>query len=202
MGATMTVRIEREELDAAGMRALAARDGDARRARRLLALALVLEGRDRADAARSCGMDRQTLRDWVLRYNRLGVEGLADRPHGGGTPARLTEAELGQLAAWVRRGPDLKEDGVVRWRLSDLRQRISDRFFAILTERSVGRLLASMGFSHVSARPRSPKADAEAQATHKKTSPRRSRPQSRRKRGADGSKYGGRTKPESASRAA
>ena len=164
----MTVRIEREELDAAGMRALAARDGDARRARRLLALALVLEGRDRADAARSCGMDRQTLRDWVLRYNRLGVEGLgveglADRPHGGGTPARLTEAELGQLAAWVRRGPDLKEDGVVRWRLSDLRQRISDRFFAVLTERGVGRLLASMGFSHVSARPRSPKADAEAQ---------------------------------------
>jgi len=59
-------------------------------ARRLLALALVLEGYSRAEAATNCGMDRQSLRDWVSRYNEQGIDGLSERPHGGGAP---TEAD-------------------------------------------------------------------------------------------------------------
>ena len=76
--------IERRDLTAAGLRKAASREKDGSAARRILALALVLEGQDRASAARSCGMDRQTLRDWVHRYNQEGLTGLRDR-HGGGS---------------------------------------------------------------------------------------------------------------------
>ncbi|HZC96393.1 MAG TPA: helix-turn-helix domain-containing protein, partial [Bradyrhizobium sp.] len=131
--------------------------------RRLLALAFVLERRSRVEAARSCGMDRQTLRDWVIRYNEEGLAGLSDRPHGGGPSAKLTDDEKAQLAGWVRQGPDLQDDGVVRWRLADLKQRILARFFVVMDERSVSRMLKTLSFSHVSVRPRNPKADAEAQ---------------------------------------
>jgi transposase-like protein len=69
----------------------------------------LLEGHQRMEAAQRCGMDRQTLRDWVIRYNEQGVAGLSDRPHGGGAPAKLSLEEKAQLAAWVREGPDLAE---------------------------------------------------------------------------------------------
>jgi transposase len=121
---------------------------------RLRALAFVLEGCSRAEAARCCGMDRQTLRDWVIRYNEQGITGLSDRPHGGGTPAKLTEEDKAQLANWVRHGPDLAEDGVVRWRLSDLRQRLFELMFVMRDERSVGRIVTALGFRHISVRPR------------------------------------------------
>ena len=101
----MTVRITRLEHDAAGLRSAAAASTDAKVARRLLAIALVLEGRTRTEAARTCGMDRQILRDWVIRYNERGIDGLADQ-HGGGRPPKLQEAEKEQLAQWVRQGPD------------------------------------------------------------------------------------------------
>lgn len=198
----MTVRITRMELDASGLRAEAARSGDAKMVRRLLALALVLEGCDRTQAARQCGMDRQTLRDWVIRYNAEGVPGLSDRPHAGGPTAKLTEMEGAQRARWVREGPDRAEDGVVRGRLRDLRARILARFFVVLDERSVGRMLNGMGFSHVSVRPRHPQADPEAQAAHKKTSPSWSQPRSHPRHGANPWNSGGRMKPASASKAA
>ena len=164
----MTVAITRTEHDAAGLRALASREGDAKVARRLLALAMVMEGFSRTDAASATGMDRQTLRDWVHRYNEGGVAGLSDQPHAGGPEPKLNPEEKEQLAAWVRQGPSLEEDGLVRWRLSDLRRRILDRFFVLLDERSVGRMLKAMRFSHISVRPRNPKADTEAQQAHKK----------------------------------
>jgi transposase len=122
----MTTKIMRLDHTVSDLRA-SARDADGKTAGRLLALAFVLEGCTRAEVARRCGMDRQTLRDWVIRYNDQGLTGLSDRPHGGGTPAKLTEEEKAQLASWVRQGPDLAEDGLVRWRLSDLRQRLFDR---------------------------------------------------------------------------
>jgi transposase len=145
-------------------------------------------------------MDRQTLRDWIIRYNAEGIAGLSDR-HAGGTPPKLTPAETAQLATWVRQGPD-PEDGLVRWRLSDLRQRIMDRFFAVLDERSISRLLKDLSFSHVSVRPRHPEANAEAQQAHKKTFPPWSPPPSRPRPAASRLNSGGRTKPGSASRAA
>ena len=197
----MTVTITRLDQDASDLRATAAQSADAKVTRRLLALALVLEGRSRAEAAQSCGMDRQTLRDWVHRYNEHGMAGLADHPHGGGSPPKLSAQEKQEVARWVRQGPDPKEDGLVRWRLTDLKELILGGFFVVLDERSVSRLLKSMKFTHVSVRPRNPKADAEAQEAHKKTSPislqRRSHPRPVISR----SNSGGRMRPGSVNKA-
>jgi transposase len=190
----MTVQITRLEHDAASLRRHAAGADAAPVVRRLLALARVLEGDDRATAARSCGMDRQTLRDWIIRYNEQGIAGLSDLPRGGGAPAKLSAEEKVQLAQWVRQGPDVAEDGVVRWRLRDLRERIVARFFVVMDERSVGRILKSLTFSHISVRPRHPQADAAAQEAHKKTLPRLSPPPFPQPRKASRSSCGGRTK--------
>ena len=197
----MAVQITRLEHDADCLRRHAARAGEAPVARRLLALALVLEGHGRGEAARNSGMDRQTLRDWVIRYNEQGIAGLSDRPHGGGARAKLSVEEKAQLAAWVRQGPDIAEDGVVRWRLRDLRDRILARFFVPMDERSVGRILKTLRFSHISVRPRHPQADAAAQQAHKKTSPIWVVPPSHSQRKASRSSCGGKTRPALVSKA-
>jgi transposase len=163
----MTVQITRLAHAADALRQHAARATDARVARRLFALALVLEGHGRAAAAANGGMDRQTLRDWVIRYNAQRIEGLSDRPHGSGPPAKLTDEEKTQLVNGLRRGPDFAEDGVIRWRLSDLRKRLFARMVVMLDERSVGRLVAALGFRPVAVRPRNPKAHEDDQAAHK-----------------------------------
>ena len=160
----MTVGITRTEHDAADLRRLAAGLDDAAVVRRLLALALVLDGCKREDAARLSGMDRQTLRDWVHRYNADGVAGLSDR-HGGGVAPRLSAAQEAEVADWMRAGPDVAVDQVVRWRRVDIQARIAALFGVALHERSVGKLLHRLGFSHVSVRPRHPRADAKAQAS-------------------------------------
>ena len=160
----MTVGITRTEHTAADLRRLAAVSDDAAVTRRLLALALVLDGHKREDAARLSGMGRQTLRDWVHRYNVDGVPGLSDR-HGGAVVARLSAEQEAQVAGWVRAGPDQERDKVVRWRCSDIQARIAELFGVSLHERSVGRLLHRLRFSHVSVRPQHPKADLLAQAS-------------------------------------
>ena len=160
----MTVAITRTEHTAADMRRLAGGSDDAAVARRLLALALVLDGHKRADAARLAGMDRQALRDWVGRYNAGGVRGLADR-HGGGVARRLSAEQEAEIAGWIRTGPDLDADKVVRWRCVDIQARIAKLFGVTLHERSVGKLLHRLRFCHVSTRPRHPKADVAAQAS-------------------------------------
>jgi transposase len=198
----MTVQITRLEHDADALRQHAARTSAAPVARRLLALALVLEGYGRADAASSCGMDRQTLRDWVIRYNEHGIAGLSDLPKRGGAASKLSIEEKAVLAGWVQQGPDLAQDGVVRWRLCDLRERLLARFFVVMDERSVGRILKTLTFSHISVRPRHPQANAEAQAAHKKTLLISSPPSFPRPRKASRSSYGGRTRRASASKAA
>ena len=198
----MTVQITRLEHDAEALRQHAARVCAASVARRLLALALVLEGHGRAEAARSCGMDRQTLRDWVIRYNEQGLAGLSDLPKRGGAAPKLSVAEKAVLTGWVQQGPTLAEDGVVRWRLCDLRDRILARFFVVMDERSVGRILKTLAFSHISVRPRHPQADAEAQEAHKKTSPILSPPSFPVPRKASQLSCGGRMKPALVNRAA
>ena len=105
-------------------------------ARRMLALALVLEGASREEAARHAGMDRQTLRDWVHRYNEEGLAGLHDRRRPGPKP-RLTPEQEAELAAEVERGPDPDRDGVVRWRRVDLQALIEARF-AVRLARAFG----------------------------------------------------------------
>jgi len=160
----MTVAVTRTEHTAADLRWLAGQSGDAAVTRRLLALALVLDGCKRADAARLSGMDRQALRDWVHRYNADGVAGLADR-HGGGAARRLSAEQETEIAGWVRAAPDLAKDRVVRWRRLDIQARIAKLFGVALHERSVGKLLDRLGFSHISTRPQHPKADVAAQAS-------------------------------------
>ena len=105
-------------------------------------------------------------------------------------------------ALWKALGDLCEEDGVVRWRLRDLRDRILARFFVVMDERSVGRILKTLTFRHLSVRPRHPQADAEAQETHKKTLPISSPPSFPMPRKARRSSYGGRTRRASASKAA
>ena len=166
----MSVVIVRDELDAAGLRAAAASSRDGAGARRMLALALVLEGEKRAEAARICGMDRQTLPDWIHRYNAEGLAGLSNR-HGGGPAPLLTGVQRAELKQIVMAGPDPETDGVVRWRCIDLQRVIEERFAVQMAERTVAKLLHKLGLSRLSPRPVHPKQAAQAQEDFKKTSP-------------------------------
>jgi transposase len=166
----MTIAITRQELGAGELRREARRCRDAAASRRMLALALVLEGSSRAEAARHAGMDRQTLRDWVHRYNAEGLPGLHDRPRSGRKP-RLTAEQEAELVTAVERGPDPDRDGVVRWRRTDLKALIEARFGVRLHERSVGKVLYRLGFARLSVRPKHPLSDPAAQEAFKKASP-------------------------------
>lgn len=163
----MAVAITRMELSAAQLRREAARTRDAKASRRMVALALVLEGRNRTEAAQSCGMDRQTLRDWVHRYNAEGLDGLFDRPLSGRRPM-LDAAQMRALSEIVEAGPDPETHGVVRWRRRDLCVVVERRFGVRLAERTMGGILRRLGFTRLSARPRHPRSDPEAQAQYKK----------------------------------
>src|SRR5215475_10954466 len=155
MGGAVGVR---EDFGADELRRLATRAKDAAQARRLLALAAVRDGLNRTEAARIGGMDRQTLRDWVHRFNERGAEGLRD-DWIREKPRRLTAAQQAELATLVETGPDRAVHGVVRWRRVDLQRLIAERFGIDYHERTIGKLLKHLGFSHLSARPRHPKQD-------------------------------------------
>jgi len=159
----------RNDYSAADLRRLAKQARDTNRSRRLLSLAAVLDGMNRTDAARVGGMDRQTLRDWVVRFNKQGPDGLRDI-HAGGLPPRLSSERLAELAAIVEAGPDREKDGVVRWRRIDLQRVVKERFGVEFCERYIGTILQRLGFSHMSARPRHPKQNGEIVEAFKKTS--------------------------------
>lgn len=163
------ISITRSDHTSSELRSAAARERDGAAARRMLALAFVLDGQTRTHAAESCGMDRQTLRDWVHRYNTDGLAGLRDRAHTG-RPGRLTAAQKEELCLLVEAGPDLEKDGVVRWRRVDLQAVIKKRFDVELAPRSIGTILKELGFRRLSPRPYHPNKDAEAQEAYKKTS--------------------------------
>ena len=166
----MAVEVTRRDMSAAELRREAARGRDANAARRMLAIALVLDGHPREDAAEACGMDRQTLRDWVHRYNAEGAAGLANRRAPGPAP-RLSAEQEAVVDRWVAEGPELARDGVVRWRCRDLQERIGREFGVGLHERTVGKLLAKLRFRRLSVRPRHPESDPAAQAAFKGASP-------------------------------
>lgn len=198
----MTIAITRMDLDAGGLRVAASRSKDTAASRRMLALALVLEGVSRSEAARAAGMDRQTLRDWVHRYNATGLEGLKNRANVGGPRRKLSAAQEAAFAVWVREGPKLEEHKVVRWRCRDLRDELARRFGVEMHERTVGKLLTRLNFSRVSVRPRHPEQDMLVQEAHKKTSPIWSPRPSPSLRATSQSSYGGKTKRVSANRGA
>jgi transposase len=159
----------REDYSAAELRRLAAATRNANQSRRLLSLAAVLDGMNRTEAARIGGMDRQTLRDWVHRFNALGPDGLLDSWSKGPEP-RLSHEQRAEIADLVETGPDRAVHGVVRWRRIDLQRLILERFGVAYHERTVGKLLKALGFSHVSARPRHPAQDQRTIEAFKKTS--------------------------------
>ena len=121
------IEVSRQELSAGELRACAAGTRDGAVVRRLLAIALILEGHCRTEAARLNGMDRQTLRDWVHRYNDEGVSGLRSRLSPG-RPGALNEAQLEELRTMVLDGPDPERHQVIRWRCADLRDEIAARW--------------------------------------------------------------------------
>lgn len=164
------VEITRKDLPAAALRQAAARSQDANAARRMLAIALVLDGQSREVAAATCGMDRQTLRDWVHRYNAEGLAGLANRRAPGPAP-RLSAAQEAMVDRWVEQGPSLERDGVVRWRCCNLQDRIAREFAVSLHERTVGKLLRKLRFRRLCVRPQHPRSDPAAQAAFKGASP-------------------------------
>src|SRR3954470_24517873 len=162
----------RTDFSAAELRQFATRTKNANQSRRLLSLAAVLDGMSRTEAARIGGMDRQTLRDWVHRFNEQGPEGLKDT-WSKGNPPRLSAAQQAELAHLVETGPDRAVHGVVRWRRIDLKQIIAERFGVAYHERTVGKILHRLGFSHISPRPRHPAQDERIVTEFKKTSRRR-----------------------------
>src|SRR5665213_3605344 len=127
------LEITRTDHTAEELRRLCGRCSDGAQVRRILALALVLEGRSRTEAAELNGMDRQTLRDWVHRYNAGGIRGLKSRRHPGRAPA-LTEPQRAELLDLVIAGPDPEIDGVAHWRCVDLRAEVERRLLAAIGE--------------------------------------------------------------------
>jgi transposase len=162
----------RTDFSAGELRRLAATTKNANQSRRLLSIAAALDGMNRTEAARIGGMDRQTLRDWVHRFNERGPEGLKNT-WSKGNPPRLSPEQRADLAQVVEVGPDRAVHGVVRWRRVDLQRLIAERFGVVYHERTIGKILKSLGFSHISARPRHPAQDGQTVAAFKKTLPRR-----------------------------
>jgi transposase len=165
-----TAIVVRADFSSQELRRLARRVKDAAQARRLLAIAAVRDGAAREEAAKIGGMDRQTLRDWVIRFNDQGPDGLINKSSPG-APGKLSQEHKAFLARLVEEGPIPAIHGVVRWRACDLIMRLHEEFGISVSDDTVYRALRELGFSHVSARPRAYKQDPEAMAAFKKTFP-------------------------------
>lgn len=163
------IAITRRDLSTSELRALAGQTSDGAVVRRVLAVALVIEGRSRTEAAELNGMTRQTLRDWVHHYNAAGVAGLRSRV-GPGRPPLLSDARKAELRALVIDGPDPARDKVVRWRCVDLCAVIAELWSVRVCEQTMGKWLRQLKMTRLQPRPYHPKKDPDAEAAFKKTS--------------------------------
>lgn len=143
----------RDDFDGAALRRLARLSKSANQARRLLALAQIYDGSSRSEAAKIGGVTLQIVRDWVIRFNARGPDGLLDGKAPGKRPT-LTDAQRQSLVEIVEQGPIPAIHGVVRWRLIDLVQWLHDEFAVSLDETTVGRELRKLGYVKLTARPR------------------------------------------------
>jgi transposase len=143
----------RDDFDGVGLRKLAKATKDAAQARRLLALAEIAHGGSRTDAARIGSVGLQTVRDWVLRFNAHGPDGLINSK-APGQPSKLNDVQRQALISMVESGPIPAVHGVVRWRRKDLARWIFEEYRIEVDETTVGRELRAMGFAKLSARPR------------------------------------------------
>lgn len=167
MGAAIGLR---DDFDGPALRDLAKRSRDAAQSRRLIALAEIYDGRRRSEAARLAGVGLQIIRDWVLRFNAEGPDGLIDRK-APGPRRKLSDDQRAALAEIVETGPIPAIHGVVRWRRSDLAQWLWEEFGVSLDVTTVGRELRRMGYTKLSARPRHYAQNEDAVAEFRKTSP-------------------------------
>jgi transposase len=157
----------RADFDGATLRRLARTTKNANQSRRLLALAEIYDGGSRSNAARIGGVGLQIVRDWVVRFNARGPDGLIDGKAPGQRP-KLNDAQRQALAAIVESGPIPEVHGVVRWRLIDLVQWLYKEFTVSLDETTVGRELKKLGYVKLTARPRHHAQDTEALEAFKK----------------------------------
>ena len=160
----------RSDYTADQLRRLARQTKDAAQARRLLAIAAILDGASREEAARIGGMDRQTLRDWVIRFNEQGSDGLINVASPG-APPKLDREHRAFLSRMVEEGPIPAVHGVVRWRACDLIALLQEEFGISVSDDTIYRALKNLGFAHLSARPKAYRQDPEAMEAFKKTSP-------------------------------
>lgn len=156
----------RRDRTAASVRMWARRTRDPRAASRAYAIANALEGMTRAEAARLVGMERQALRDAVVRYNAEGVSGLSDRPRI--RSSRLTEGQQAVLRGLILRGPDPERDGISSWTRADIAELIEARFGHRYHVSSLSKILRNLGFSRQKTRPSHPKADPKARVARLK----------------------------------
>ena len=188
----------REDFDGPMLRALALSEKAGSVTRRLLALVTIYEGGARADAARLGGVGLQTIRDWVLRFNAKGPDGLIDG-ESTGRPSKLNDEQRRALVAMVEAGPIPAIHEVVRWRLIDLAQWVFAEYGLSVTKQILSRELRALGYRKLSARPRHHEHDEAAVAAFKKKSQTSWRT-SRRPVAASPSSCGSKTKPASAKR--
>ena len=160
----------RDDYSADALLVLARNSHDGAQTRRLMSLAAVAEGKPRLEAAAIGLMDRQTLRDWVIRFNEDGPDGLIDHKSSG-RKSKLDDEHKSQLAQLVEEGPGVP--GLVRWRCIDLAVVVKERFGVDYHPATISRILHELDYSHISARPQHPKQDEEVIETFKKTSPKR-----------------------------
>jgi transposase len=160
----------RGDFDASVLRAAARGSKDAGQTRRLLTLAAIYDGATRTEAAAIGGVTLQIIRDWVLKLNALGPEGLIDRKAPGAKP-RLNAAHRAALALAVEDGPIPAVHGVVRWRVVDLCQWLWEEFQVSVSEQTLSRELRAMGYRRLSARTRHHAQVDGAIETFKKISP-------------------------------
>ena len=165
----------RDDYDADGVRSLAKASRDAAQTRRLLAVASIYDGGSHKQAARIGGVTPQIVRDWVVRFNARGDEGLISG-HAGGSASKLTDDHRRALAKMIDDGPDPAVDGVVRWRLKDLAAWLDKKHGVSLDETTIGRALKALGYAKLSARPRHHAQADTAIADFKKASRPRSKP--------------------------
>src|SRR4249919_1627600 len=141
------------DLSGQTLRAAAKRSTDGPQARRLLALAAIYDGANRTEAAEIGGVTLQIIRDWVMRFNVLGPDGLIDRKPPG-QPSRLNDGQRQAIVRMIESGPIPAIHGVVRWRLVDLSQWIYEEFRITVAKQTLSRELRAMGYRKLSARPR------------------------------------------------
>lgn len=160
----------RGDFKTSSLRKLARQSTNGPQTRRLLALAAIYDGASRSQAAEIGGVTLQIVRDWVLKFNAHGPDGLVDRKPPG-QPCRLNDTHRAALAEMIEQGPVAAVHGVVRWRLIDLCQWLFDEFQVTVAKQTMSRELRAMGYRKLSARPRHHAQAAGAVEGFKKTSP-------------------------------